>query len=772
MTSTDDVAANLAARERGSSRRRPTRGAALVALPENFAFLRREGAPIPCAQGLDGEIVGALRALARARCACASSAARFPEAIAGRRARPQHQRADLAGGRDRGRLPQDPPLRRRSRRRSGGGVYRESARVAPGRGGRRRARRRTASIGLSVCYDLRFPELYRALAARGARFLVRAERLHAARPGKDHWEVLLRARAIENQAFVLAPAQCGRHSADAREPRALADRRSLGPRARAGRRPARASSLADCDLEEQDAHPREPARAAPPPPLKRAPAQGCPKRLRYRSRRSPGGRDVAARRGRAPARAALVIRTGDFEGTRYPLAGEETLIGRNPTTDITLLDEGISREHALILLRRGTRLVHDRGSPVDQRHQGERQARALRGARARRRDRDRPHALPLRAPALAAGGAPRSGRVSSRGGGGCADRAARERERQPRPHLRESLQPGAGVGPGERERPSVGREPEPDERPLDGAPAELEAVGAAAARRAAEIEAARAARDRPAQRLPVDQVVRAALALLAQRRGPGDASPRRRSGSPRDRRSVDPRACVHHEAQPRTEGGGRGAEEAARVHRGAEVAHVAQERLVEAAAAAPRVGPSASARPSRSALRVWLRTLAGSAFHCASSLACEREHEVDAAERAWGRPGGERLELAQLEPLARRSRAPARARRRAARPPRRARRPARRRCPGRAARPARAARSRSRKRTSGRTPREAAAGVARRQVLRREAVGLAQHAVPRRGVAESGSRRRLDERVPFGPGVRDAFDVHGNDYIGGGFHGL
>lgn len=47
--------------------------------------------------------------------------------------------------------------------------------------------------------------------------------------------------------------------------------------------------------------------------------------------------------------AALVIRSGGFEGTRFELAGEETLIGRNPTTDITLLDEGISREHAIIL---------------------------------------------------------------------------------------------------------------------------------------------------------------------------------------------------------------------------------------------------------------------------------------------------------------------------------------------------------------------------------------------------------------------------------------
>jgi len=48
-------------------------------------------------------------------------------------------------------------------------------------------------------------------------------------------------------------------------------------------------------------------------------------------------------------RAALLIRTGDFEGTRYELGLGETLIGRNPTTDITLLDEGASREHAIVL---------------------------------------------------------------------------------------------------------------------------------------------------------------------------------------------------------------------------------------------------------------------------------------------------------------------------------------------------------------------------------------------------------------------------------------
>ena len=48
-------------------------------------------------------------------------------------------------------------------------------------------------------------------------------------------------------------------------------------------------------------------------------------------------------------RAYLVVRNGQFEGTRYPLGGEETLIGRNPTTDITLLDENVSREHAIIV---------------------------------------------------------------------------------------------------------------------------------------------------------------------------------------------------------------------------------------------------------------------------------------------------------------------------------------------------------------------------------------------------------------------------------------
>jgi predicted amidohydrolase len=65
-------------------------------------------------------------------------------------------------------------------------------------------------LGLTICYDLRFPELYRAIAARGAR-LCAVPSAFTLETGKDHWHVLLRARAIENQLHVFAPAQFGHH---------------------------------------------------------------------------------------------------------------------------------------------------------------------------------------------------------------------------------------------------------------------------------------------------------------------------------------------------------------------------------------------------------------------------------------------------------------------------------------------------------------------------------------------------------------------------------
>jgi deaminated glutathione amidase len=88
-----------------------------------------------------------------------------------------------------------------------GARYRESEQVAPG-DARPRAIESSlgVKIGLSVCYDLRFPELYREMGGD----LLCVPAAFTAYTGKAHWEVLLRARAIENQAFVLAPAQVGR----------------------------------------------------------------------------------------------------------------------------------------------------------------------------------------------------------------------------------------------------------------------------------------------------------------------------------------------------------------------------------------------------------------------------------------------------------------------------------------------------------------------------------------------------------------------------------
>jgi deaminated glutathione amidase len=93
----------------------------------------------------------------------------------------------------------------------GGVAYRESEAESPGaeivlaglEGGGERI-----DVGLTVCYDLRFPELYRILAVRGARLLT-IPSAFTATTGRDHWEVLLWARAIENQAFMLAPGQVG-----------------------------------------------------------------------------------------------------------------------------------------------------------------------------------------------------------------------------------------------------------------------------------------------------------------------------------------------------------------------------------------------------------------------------------------------------------------------------------------------------------------------------------------------------------------------------------
>ena len=85
--------------------------------------------------------------------------------------------------------------------------YLESANIAPG-SEIVAAKAGAATLGLSVCYDVRFPELYRLLALRGAEILA-VPAAFTLQTGKDHWEILLRARAVENQSFVVAPAQWG-----------------------------------------------------------------------------------------------------------------------------------------------------------------------------------------------------------------------------------------------------------------------------------------------------------------------------------------------------------------------------------------------------------------------------------------------------------------------------------------------------------------------------------------------------------------------------------
>jgi len=90
-----------------------------------------------------------------------------------------------------------------------GDRYRESASVAPG-GKAIVAQMPGCRMGLSICYDLRFPHLYRSLAKAGADILA-VPAAFTVPTGQAHWETLLRARAIENGAFVIAPAQVGQH---------------------------------------------------------------------------------------------------------------------------------------------------------------------------------------------------------------------------------------------------------------------------------------------------------------------------------------------------------------------------------------------------------------------------------------------------------------------------------------------------------------------------------------------------------------------------------
>jgi predicted amidohydrolase len=181
-------------------------GAKLVGLPENFSFMGREEDRIAGAETVDGPTLSALREVARRR-EIHVIAGSIPEKI------------DVPGktANTSVLIAEDGSIAAVYRKIHlfdvaipDGARYAESQTVEPG-DTPVVARSALGNIGLTVCYDLRFPELYRHLTASGAEILS-IPSAFTLFTGKDHWEVLLRARAIENLAYVLAPAQVGRHS--------------------------------------------------------------------------------------------------------------------------------------------------------------------------------------------------------------------------------------------------------------------------------------------------------------------------------------------------------------------------------------------------------------------------------------------------------------------------------------------------------------------------------------------------------------------------------
>jgi predicted amidohydrolase len=204
MTSTADVERNLAAAE-SLVAEAAGRGARFIGLPENFAFLRSEGEPIAEAQGLDGPWVVRMAALAR-RHAVTLLLGSLPETIPGDR---RVYNTSVLLGPDGALLASYRKIHLFDIDLPGLEHLKESRSVAPG-SAVVVADAGFAMVGLSVCYDLRFPELYRELTRRGAKVLA-VPSAFTERTGKAHWEVLLRARAIENLAYVFAPAQVGVH---------------------------------------------------------------------------------------------------------------------------------------------------------------------------------------------------------------------------------------------------------------------------------------------------------------------------------------------------------------------------------------------------------------------------------------------------------------------------------------------------------------------------------------------------------------------------------
>jgi predicted amidohydrolase len=201
----DDVSENLAACRRQVLRAAGL-GAQLVLLPENFAYMGAEADKCQHAEALGGgPIQDALAALAR-DAKLTLIAGGFPER-SGDEKRPFN--TALVYGPDGVLTAQYRKIHLFDVALADGTVLNESSATSAGD---RPVLIEVAStrVGLSICYDLRFPELYRRLVAEGAQVLV-VPAAFTLQTGKDHWHPLLRARAIESQCWVLAAGQWGRH---------------------------------------------------------------------------------------------------------------------------------------------------------------------------------------------------------------------------------------------------------------------------------------------------------------------------------------------------------------------------------------------------------------------------------------------------------------------------------------------------------------------------------------------------------------------------------
>jgi predicted amidohydrolase len=209
LNTTAEKAANMEAADR-LVRAAAAGGARLIVLPEKWTVLGSDDDLRAGAETLDGPAVSWARALARELAI---------DLVAGSIAEFRHDVRSAAGGKlANTSVHVDPDGEVRAVYRKlhmfdvevEGRAYRESAVTEPGEEIVVSATAEGVELGMSVCYDLRFPELYRILALRGARVfpLPAAFTLPTTR---DHWETLVRARAIENQAFVVAANQVGEH---------------------------------------------------------------------------------------------------------------------------------------------------------------------------------------------------------------------------------------------------------------------------------------------------------------------------------------------------------------------------------------------------------------------------------------------------------------------------------------------------------------------------------------------------------------------------------